>query len=213
MPTPLRITKKLSVAPLLDIRNEDFAQRYSCGLRWSLYGEYEGDKPVPDSYLVENLKQDAAKGFLDGQYDDYLPSLGFYFGMLHGGILLPRTGQLHPNVTTLVMFTQQVAMQGYTVGRRDCLYYSPPEARFDTDTALLAELCAIAQDLRDYPDDGTSWYYSIGCILGNLSAALFPATAQEWQQWESDYHMWQARISQERRIEPLEPESAVKYTV
>ena len=167
MPAPLRITKKLSVTPLLDSRNDDFALRYSCGLRWSLYGEYEGDKPVPDSYLVENLKHDAGKGFLDGQHDDCLPSLGFYFGMLHGGILSSRTGQLRPDV---------IALQGY-------------------------------------PDDGTSWYYSIGCILGNPSAALFPATAQEWQQWDADYRLWQARMSQERDTELLKPAPAIEYTV
>ena len=214
MPTPLRITNKLPVTPLLDICNDNFAMCYSNGLRWLLYGGYKGDKPVPDSYLVENLKRDAAKGFLDGQHDAYLPSLGFYFGMIHGGILSPETGQLHPHVTTLVKFTQQVAMQGYTVGRRDCLYYPQPDAHFDTETALLAELCAIARDLRDYPDDGTNWYYSVGCILGNLSAALFPATAQEWQQWEAEYRMWQARIiSQECETEPLEPVPAIEYIV
>ena len=201
------------MTPLLDIRNDDFTQRYSCGIWWTLYGEYEGDKPVPNSYLVENLKRDAAKGFLDGQHDDYLPSLGFYFGMIHGGILSPETGQLHPHVTTLVTFTQQVAMQGYTVGRRDCLYYPQPDAHFDTEMVLLAELCAIAQDLRDYPDDGTNWYYSVGCILGNLSALLFPATAQERRQWDAAYRLWQARVSQERDNELLKPAPAIEYTV
>jgi hypothetical protein len=78
MPNPLRITKKLCVTLLIDIQNAAFADTYSRGLWWALYGGYDGDKPLPDHYLVDNLKRDASKGLFDGQHDDSLYHLGFY---------------------------------------------------------------------------------------------------------------------------------------
>ena len=66
---------------------------------------------------------------------------------------------------------------------------------------------------KSHPIDGTNWFYSISFILGNLSASLFVATAQEWRQWETDYRLWQARISQERDTEPLEPVPAIENIV
>ncbi len=217
MPTALQITKRLAVTPLIDIQDAAFASSYSNGLWWSLYGDHAGVKPLPDCYLVDNLKRDASKGFFDGQHDNLLSHLGFYFGMVHGGILSPRTGKLCPNATALVTFGHPDAARGYAVARRDCFYYAAPESGIDTDTKLLQELCTIARDLQDYPDDGTCWYYSIGCILGNLSVLLFPATAQEWRQWEAEHYKWQEqqkpRPAQACDTEPLAPVPVIQYTV
>lgn len=52
-----------------------------------------------------NLKRDASKGTFNGRHDDSLYHLGFYFGMLHGSILDPHSGQLRPDVVALVTFT------------------------------------------------------------------------------------------------------------
>src|SRR5690242_3907036 len=124
MSASLQITKKFAVTPLFDIQNAAFADTYRNGLQWSLNGECEGEKPFPDSYLVDNLKRDASKGMFDGQHDDSLHHLGFYFGMLHGSILDPRSGQLRPDVTALMTFTHPNARRGYSVARRDHFYYA-----------------------------------------------------------------------------------------
>jgi len=48
-----------------------------------------------------------------------------------------------------------------------------------------------------YPDEENSWYYSIGCVLGNLSVQVFPATSEEYQQWEAEYRQWQEQYEQD----------------
>jgi hypothetical protein len=53
---------------------------------------------------------------------------------------------------------------------------TPPDERIYTDTELLAELRQIALDLAGYADEVNSWYYSIRCLLGNMSLQAFPAT-------------------------------------
>jgi hypothetical protein len=62
---------------------------------------------------------------------------------------------------------------------------------------LLEELCQIAQDVMGYPDEENSWYYSIGCVLGNLSVQVFPATSEEYQQWEAELRLRQERYEQD----------------
>jgi len=186
MQATLQVTKKLTVTPLIDIQNPAFADTYSKGLWWAMHGDYEGEKPVPDSYLVDNLKRDASKGTFNGRHDDSLYHLGFYFGMLHGSILEPRSGQLRPDVVALVTFTHPNTKRGYAVARRDHFYYAD-ETHVQTDSALIKELSDIALDLMSYPDDPDSWYYAIGCLLGGLSIPLFPDTDQEWQQWEAEH--------------------------
>lgn len=105
MATTLPITNKLAVTPLFDIQTAAFADTSAKGLWSALYGDYEGVKPLPDSYLVENLKRDASKGMLNRQQAGSLPYLGFYFGMVRSGILVPHTGQFRPDATAVVTFT------------------------------------------------------------------------------------------------------------
>jgi hypothetical protein len=54
--TPSQIGRNLHITPLIDIQNPAFADTYSKGLWWAIYGDCEGEKPLPDGYLVENLK-------------------------------------------------------------------------------------------------------------------------------------------------------------
>jgi hypothetical protein len=131
---------------------------------WAMHGDYEGEKPIPDSYLVENLMRDASKGTFDGQHNDSLYHVGFYFGMLHGSILDPRSGQLRPDVTALVTFTHPDARRGYSVARHDHFYYADA-TYIQTESALLKELSDIAQDVMSYPDKLDSWCYALACIL------------------------------------------------
>ena len=213
--TTLRITNKLSVTPLLDICNDDFAVRYSNGLWWSLYGDYKGNKPIPDSYLVDNLKRDVAHGYFDGQHDDWLPYIGFYFGAVHGCVLSPDIGQLCSDVTTLVTFQSKDGARGYNVGRRDRIYNTPPDIHICTDAELIEELRQTALDLLQFPDEqGECWFYTVGCILGNLSVQLFPATSQERQQWEAEFRMWREKCDRDMaKARETEPSPTIEHTI
>ena len=186
MQATLQVTKKLTVTPLFAIENPALADTYSKGLWWAVHGDYEGEKPIPDSYLVENLKRDACTGTFNGQHDDSLYHVGFYFGMVHGSSLDPHSGQLRPDVTALVTFTHPNAKRGYSVARRDHFYYADI-TYIQSESALLKELSDIAQVVMSYPDEPDSWYYALGCLLGSLSIPLFPHTDQEWQQWEAEH--------------------------
>jgi hypothetical protein len=160
MQATLQVTKKLTVNPLIDIENSIFADTYSRGLWRAMHGEYQGKKPVPDSYLVDNLKREASKGAFDGQHTDGLPHLlGFYFGMLHGSILEPHTshvpdtrspglfgmlhgsilephsGQLRPDVVALATFTHPDTVRGYAVARRDYFFGTNVGSLIQTDRA------------------------------------------------------------------------------
>jgi hypothetical protein len=195
--TPLQIACNLLLAHLIDIKNPTFAKHYHDGLRWSLYGDYKGDKPFSDAHLVANLKRDAAKGYFDGQHKDRLPHDGFYFGALHGCLLSSETGAIRSDVHALATFTHPDAAKGYYVGRRDCSMDTPPNERIYAEGEPLEELCQIAQDVMGYPDEENSWYYSSGCVLGNLSVQVFPATPEEQQQWEAEYRRWQEEYEQD----------------
>ena len=70
-------------------------------------------------------------------------------------------------------------------------------------TRTLRELEREAVEFRD--DEGT-WYYAFGCILGELSGPLFPATAEEYARWETDRRFWQAEAERtERHTTHTEP--------
>jgi hypothetical protein len=55
---------------------------------------------------------------------------------------------------------------------------------------LLERLQELQRDSTAFHDEEATWYYSIGCILGELSGQLFPATSQEYAQWETDRRYW-----------------------
>ena len=175
MQATLHVTKKLTVTPLFTLETPTFADIYSRGLWWAMHGDYEGEKPQPDSYFVDNLKRDASKDMFDGQHDNSLHHLGFYFGMLHGSILDPRSNKLRPDVTALMTFTHPNTKHGYSVARRDHFYYADI-TYVRTESALLKELSEIARDMISYSDDPDSWYYAIGCLVGGLSIPLFSET-------------------------------------
>jgi len=107
------------VSPLIDVQTDAFAKQYQHGVVWSLYGDEQGQGPVRDIYLVTNLHSCRARGYFDGQHDHWLPHIGFFLGMYHGGVLSPETGQLRPDVTTLAILTNQHASDGYSTGRED----------------------------------------------------------------------------------------------
>lgn len=45
----LQITTKLHITPLIDIQSEEFAEQYELGVKWSMYGDEQGQGPVAAS--------------------------------------------------------------------------------------------------------------------------------------------------------------------
>ncbi len=144
-------------------------------------------------------------------------SIGFHFGRLHGAILSPKTGKLRLDVTALVHFQNENAAHGYEVGREYYFLEAQPDERTCTDASLLKRLQELHHESVAFHDGEDTWYYAIGCILGELSGQLFPATSQEYAQWEANNRKWSAedeqRTHQEANAESLGLVSVVEYTV
>ena len=216
MPTTIHLTKNLHITALINIETPDFLICYRNGLWWSFYGEWERSSPLPDTYLIDNLKNSANKGFFEHEHDERLPWIGFSFGMIHGGLLSPHTGAVRTDVSTLASLTHRDSKRGYEVGRRDCSMNCASDQRISTEGELLEEVRQIALDAMAYPDEPDAWFYSIGCLLGNMSLQVFPATAHEYKQWEAQYRQWEQEYgldtARTRDTEPLDAVPVVEYT-
>jgi hypothetical protein len=110
-------------------------------------------------------------------------------------------------VTTLVVLTHQEFARGYNVGRRWYFFDAmPDEERHYTDERVLQEVCDLFVDIPEAFVEGaedSDIQYSVGTLLGALSARLFPATEDERRQWEAEYQYWVIHAQQERVTEPL----------
>ncbi len=178
----LQITQKLSITPLIEVQSPTFAECYVIGVRWRLFGwhehgEVEAQGPLPEQYLINNLTMYAQAHPFDGQHHASLRSnLGFFVGMLHGGVLTP-TGTVRPDATTLVVLHTEDFREGYMRGRRD--YFTQYEEISHTEDDLLEVLTWYAQDDLYLGDQESTLHWAMGCIVGELSGRLFPMTEQE----------------------------------
>jgi hypothetical protein len=200
MPTTLQVTSRLQITPLLDIHHPPFAKLYRDGVYWSLFKERQ-NSPITDRSLFENLVVTLTETDLDGQQAYWLPMIGFHFGRLHGAILSAQTGYPRPDVTTLASFQNQEAARGYTVGREYYFIDAQPDERICTDALLLERLQEFDYASVTFQEEEDTWYYTVGCILGELSGQLFPATSEEYARWEADRRFWQAQVEGTTRRE------------
>lgn len=205
MPTMLQITSHLSVTPLVAIRHPLFEKLYRDGIYRSLLKE-RCASPLTDRYMLENVRAALAGVAVDGQH-----MIGFHFGRLHGAILSPETGELRPNVTALARFQNENAARGYTVGREYYFMDAQPDERITMDSSLLERLQELEREALYFHEEEDTWYYALGCILGELSGPLFPITSQESAQWEAERQDWRAAYKrsrcQESHTEPLAREA------
>jgi hypothetical protein len=86
----MQITRNLSVCPLLDITDPEFAKQYELGVWWAIYGDEQGKGKYDDRYVVGNIEL-----LLNRAFD--LSHVGFCLGMIHGGWLVSQ-GDV-PNLT------------------------------------------------------------------------------------------------------------------
>src|SRR5215469_14911639 len=178
----LQITKKLHVTPLIDIQSSAFAERYVSGIYWRLFGwrthgEVEAQGPLPEEYLIDNLKMCTKINRFDGRHDEALRAdLGFFLGMLHGGVFTPA-GVLRPDASTLVVIHTDDFRDGYKRGRVD--YFTCFEQIIHTEDELLDLLKGRAQDNLYLGREQDTLRWAIGCTVGELSGRLFPLTQAE----------------------------------
>ncbi|HEX6551783.1 MAG TPA: hypothetical protein VF026_03410 [Ktedonobacteraceae bacterium] len=179
MPATLQITNKLSVTSLIDIQSAEFAKQYKLGKWWSMYGDEQGKGPVPVSYLVTNLKRYTEQDYFCTNDPYHLSHLGFFLGMYHGGILSPQTGQRRPDVTTLAHLDHRDAKRGYRAGREFYFVDAEPHERRYTEYSLIERLRESVSEMASWHDGESTWFFAVGCLLGELSGQLFPITPTE----------------------------------
>jgi len=174
---------------------DPFDRHSECGIYWSMYGDEQGKGPVPASYLVTNLKHYAERDYF-GKNDPYhLYHLGFFLGMYHGGILSPQTGQLRPDVTTLAHLDHRDAKRGYRAGRAFYFVDAEPHERRLTESDLIARLRESVTEMASWKDADGTWFFSVGCFLGELSGQLFPMTSAEQKMYMPQHQ----RLEQARK--------------
>jgi hypothetical protein len=175
MPSIISVTRSFSVPALLDIENPEFARLYELGMFWAMYGEKQGRGPYEDTYLIENICRNLHAGWYDHMSSPWFASIGFYLGMVHGGMIDPATRQLRPS-DTLVVLTGPDFAQGYHVGRDYYFTEALLEGRQLTDTLFIEAINSLALDHATYRDPEEVIRYSLGCRIGELSGALLPQT-------------------------------------
>jgi hypothetical protein len=215
-------TRQEAITPLIIIDNIDYVKQYERGLSWRMngwrfHGEVEAQGPLRDSYLFDNLKTLAARNMCNGQNEDFLyQSVCFFIGMIHGGIISPDTNQLRPDITTLVLLTHKDATRGYRVGRDYFFNEAEPHERQPSVSNLVARFRELAKESAYFYDTDETWYYTIGCILGEISGTLFPYSHREQLLWEEDCRTWLAQMQNskapESHTEPLSIFEALQET-
>lgn len=219
MTTPLRITSRLQITPLLTIHHPPFAKLYCDGVYWSLFKD-RCRLPLSDRYMLENVRASLRETDVDGQHAYWLPTIGFQFGRLHRAILSAQTGHPRQGITALASFVDANARRGYDVGRHwyfiDALI-EQPDNRTYTDACLNERLQELERESLSFHDEENTYYYAFGCILGELSGQLFPTTSEEYARWEAEDRRAITEYEQERRqtldTDQFDPVPVVEYPV
>ncbi|MBV9689195.1 MAG: hypothetical protein JO202_05720 [Ktedonobacteraceae bacterium] len=169
--------KTRSVSPMLTAQSESFARHYDLGIWWSMNGR-EGTGLLEDEYFVVNFKTCLKHGLFDGNHDETLyGSIGFYLGMIHGGLLTPDF-TLREDISTLVELQNHEFSVGYQIGRDWAFNEAESEELVKADVDFIRRLKEFVSDtMHSYvflegQDDLLYWY--IGCRLGELSTLFFP---------------------------------------
>jgi len=168
-----------TTVPLIDIQSIEFATQYENGAWWSMYGDEQGKGPVTASYLVTNLKHYAERDYFGKNDPSHLHHLGFFLGRYHGGILSPQTGQRRPDVTTLAHLDHRDAQRGYRAGREFYFVDAEPHEQRYTEYSLIERLRESVSEMFSWHNGDGTWFFAVGCLLGELSGPLFPMTPAE----------------------------------
>jgi hypothetical protein len=163
--TAISVTRRFSVEPLLDINDPEFAHWYGHGVWWAIYGDYQGNGPYDDRYLIDNITHNLSVGRYDNPASTWFTAAGFYFGMIHGGMLDPATRQLRER-NTLVVLTDPDFARVYNQRHQD--------GQLLTDSIFAQFIHQWA--LNRITDQALA--YELGLLTGALAQMLIPAMLQ-----------------------------------
>jgi hypothetical protein len=90
------------------------------------------------------------------------------------------------------------------------------EERTFTDVQLIERLQELERQSIEFHDEEGTWYYSLGCLLGELSGQLFPVTPQDYALWEDIERRFWAQVQAPGcsiYTRPVDSVPVVEYTV
>lgn len=144
--------------------------------------------------MLDNLRASLREPDADRKQAYQLSNIGFHFGRLHGAILSAQTGNPRSDVTALASFCNDNAARGYNIGREYYFIDAQPDEQTYSDVQLIERLQEIERESVYFQETEDTWYYALGCILGELSGQMFPATSQEYTQWKTDRRTGQRKL-------------------
>jgi hypothetical protein len=165
MPTCITVRRNFVVPSLLEITDPEFVHQYGMGVWWAMFGDYQGNGPYDDRYLIENISRNIQVGRYNNPSSPWFTSLGFYLGMLRGGMLDPATRQLRER-NTLVVLTDPDFARGYNQRHQD--------GQLLTDSIFAQFIHQWA--LNRITDQALA--YELGLLTGALAQMLIPAMLQ-----------------------------------
>jgi len=77
-------------------------------------------------------------------------------------------------------------MRGYQAGRHYFFYEADGDECTITDDQLIERFQEWTREASGWHDSEEVWFFTVGCLLGELSGHLFPQTEQERQQWQTE---------------------------
>jgi len=178
------MAKTLQLSPLLDIQSAEFAKQYEHGVFWAMHGDEQGNGPQSDSYLITNLTAHIENGHFHDLKSPSFSLLGFFLGMVHGGILSPQTGQQRPEVSTLVLLHDPNFTKGYEAGREWYYFEARANERRLNETFVIQRFHELATEHDHYREQQSVLNFTYGCLIGELSGQPFPMGEAERHQIE-----------------------------
>lgn len=172
------------ITSLFDMQHKETLHSYRKGIRSQINSE-QGLRLIQD--LVLFLQYASRTNLFERREPaDLYRLVGYQFGFIHGSILTPQRA-LRSDVTTLVAFEDnQDAMRGYKAGRHFFFYEATPDERTINDDQLVERFRELTKEAPAWHDPERVWFFTVGCLLGELSGHLFPQTGRERQQWQEE---------------------------
>ena len=210
MPVPIKANSTdVVITPFFDIQHKEMLHSYRKGICAQIECE-RGLQSIVDVVLFLQLASQTNL-FEQREPADIYQLVGYEFGFVHGGILTPER-TLRADVAALVTFEDnQDAIRGYKAGRQWFFEDAAPDERTMTDEQLITRLHEWAQEAPNWHDPEGVWFFSVGCLLGEVSGHLFPLTDQERQQWQAEHSEALAMMHRETELLPSLP--VIDYTI
>lgn len=185
MPIPIKVNSTdVVVTPFFDMQHKEMLHSYRKGIRTQIEHE-SGLRSIVDLVLFLQLAS-SSNLFERKEPADIYRLVGYRFGFIHGGILTPER-TLRTDITALVTFEDnQDAIRGYKAGRQWFFEEADLSERTMTDEQLIERLREWTKDAPEWHEPEGVWFFSVGCLLGEMSGYFFPLTDQERQQWQAE---------------------------